>query len=137
MQFTWSDNDSNDNIDEEDLVRGLVVHNDGSKKESNIINASTSEASHLAPCKEDIDSHLDTIVKHVNQNNDSDSDVSDIDINDKKAFHESYKMIFAKWEEVYNENVTLKTQVSNLLDDKVKLESEVIHYKSLLTYKDN
>ena len=45
--------------------------------------------------------------------------------------------MFAKWEEVYNENVTLKTQVSNLLDDKTKLESEVIHYKSLLTDKDN
>ncbi|KAH9743540.1 hypothetical protein KPL70_003341 [Citrus sinensis] len=137
MQSTWSDDDSNDNIDEEDLVGGLVVHNDGSKQESNIRDASTSEASHLAPCKEDIDSHLDTIVQHVNQNNDSDSDISDIDINDKKAFHESYKMMFAKWEEVYNENVTLMTQVSNLLDDKAKLESEVIHYKSLLTDKDN
>ncbi|KAH9671430.1 hypothetical protein KPL70_017375 [Citrus sinensis] len=114
MQSTWSDDNSNDSIDEEDLLRGLVVHNDGSKQESNIINASTSEASHLAPCKEDIDSHLDTIVQHVNQNNNSDSD-----------------------EEVYNENVTLMTQVSNLLDDKAKLESEVIHYKSLLTDKDN
>ncbi|KAH9780171.1 hypothetical protein KPL71_007985 [Citrus sinensis] len=86
MQSTWSDDDSNDSIDEEDLVGGLVVHNDGN------------------------------------------SDVSDIDINDKKAFHESYKMMFAKWEEVYNENVTLKTQVSNLLDDKAKLESEKLDH---------
>ena len=45
--------------------------------------------------------------------------------------------MFTKWEEVYNENVTLMTQVSNLLDDKAKLESEVIHYKSLLIDKDN
>ena len=29
------------------------------------------------------------------------------------------------------------TQVCNLLDDKAKLESEVIHYKALLTEKDN
>ena len=29
------------------------------------------------------------------------------------------------------------TQASNLLDDKAKLESEVIHYKALLTEKDN
>ncbi|KAH9779116.1 hypothetical protein KPL71_007601 [Citrus sinensis] len=121
----------------QNLVGGLIVHNDSSKHESNIIDASTSESSHLAPCKEDTDSRLDTIVQHINQNNDSDSNVSDIDINDKKAFHESYKMMFAKWEEVYNENVTLMTQVSNLLDDKAKLESEVIHYKSLLTDKDN
>ena len=33
--------------------------------------------------------------------------------------------------------MTLMTQVSNLLDDKTKLESEVIHYKSLLANKDN
>ena len=109
MQSTWSDDDFNDNIDEEDLVGGLVVHNDGSKQELNIRDASTSEAFHLAPCKEDIDPHLKTIVQFVNHNNNSDSDVSDININDKKAFHESYKMMFAKWEEVYNENVILKT----------------------------
>ena len=30
MQSTWSDDDSNDSIDEEDLIGGLVVHNDGS-----------------------------------------------------------------------------------------------------------
>ena len=113
------------------------MHNDSSKHESNIRDASTSEASHLAPCKEDIDSHLDTIVQHINHNNDSDSDVNDIDINEKKAFHESYKMVFTKWEEVYNVNVTLMTQVSNLLNDKAKHESEIIHYKSLLANKDN
>ena len=128
MQSTQSDNDSNDSIDEEDLIGGLIVHNDSSKQESNIRDASTSESSHLAPCKEDTDSRLHTIVQHVNKNNDSDSDVSDIDIKDKKAFHESYKMMFAKWEEVYIENVTLITQVSNRLDDEAKLESEVIHY---------
>ena len=132
MQSTLSDDDFNDSIDEEDLVGELVVHNDGSKQES-----STSEALHLASCQEDIDFRLDTIVQHFNKNNDSDSDVSDININDKKAFHESYKMMFVKWEEVYNENVTLMSQVSNLLDDKAKLESEVIHYKSLLADKDN
>ena len=137
MQSTQSDNDSNDSIDEEDLIGGLIVHNDSSKQESNIRDASTSESSHLALCKEDTDSRLDTMVQHVNQNNDSDSNVSDIDINDKKAFHESYKMMFAKWEDVYNENVTLMTQVSNLLNDRAKLESGVIHYKSLLTDKDN
>ena len=96
---------------------------------------------HLKPCTwllaRKTDFRLDTIVQHFNKNNDSDSDVSDININDKKAFHESYKMMFVKWEEVYNENVTLMTQVSNLLDDKAKLESEIIHYKSLLIDKDN
>ena len=96
MQSTWSDDDSNDNIDEEDLVRGLVVHNDSSKQESNIKGASTSKVSHLAHCKEDTDSCLNTNMQHHNKNNDSDSDVSDIDINDKKAFHESYKIMFAK-----------------------------------------
>ena len=54
-----------------------------------------------------------------------------------KVFHESNKMMLAKWEEVHNKNMTLMTQVSNLLDDKTKLESEVIHYKSLLANKDN
>ena len=98
MQSTWSDDDSNDSIDEEDLVWGLVVHNDGSKQESNIRDASTSESSHLAPCKEDNNSCLYTTMQHVDKNNDSDSDIRDIDINDKKAFHESYKMMFAKWE---------------------------------------
>ena len=44
--------------------------------------------------------------------------------------------MFTKWEEVYNENITLMTQVSSLLDDKSKLKSEVIHYKSLLIDKD-
>ena len=69
------------------------MHNDSNKQESNIRDASTSESSHLAPYKEDTDSRLDTIMQHVNKSNDSDSDVSDIDINDKKAFHESYKMM--------------------------------------------
>ena len=133
MQSTWSVDDSNDSIDEEDVVGGLVVHNDSSKQESNIRDVSTSESLHSAPRKKDIDSLFDTIVQHV----DSDSNISDIDINYQKAFHESYKMILTKWEEVYNENVTLMTQVSNLLDDKAKLESEVIHYKSLLIDKDN
>ena len=46
MQSTSSDDDSNDSIDEEDLVGGLVVYNDvsrytnGSEQESNIIDAS-------------------------------------------------------------------------------------------------
>ena len=31
MQSTWSDDDYKDNIDEEDFVVGLVVHNDVSK----------------------------------------------------------------------------------------------------------
>ena len=123
MQSTWSDDDSNDSIDEEDLVGGLVAHNDGSKHELNIRDASTSKASHLVPCKEDTDSRLNITAQHVNKNNDSDSDVSDIDINDKKAFHESYKMMFTKWEVIYNENLTLMTQVSNHFDDKAKLES--------------
>ena len=72
------------------------MHNDSSKQESNIRDASTSEFSHLAPCIEDTDSRLDIVMQHVNKNNDSDSDVSDIGINDKKAFHESYKMMFTK-----------------------------------------
>ena len=33
--------------------------------------------------------------------------------------------------------MTLMTQVSNLLDDRAKLESELIHYKFLLTDKEN
>ena len=115
----------------------MSKYTNDSEQESNIRDAYISKASHLAPCKEDINSRLGTIVQHVNKNNDLDSDVSDIDINNKKTFHESYKMLFVKWEEVYNENVTLMSQVSNLLDDKAKLESEVIHYKSLLADKDN
>ncbi|KAK9185506.1 hypothetical protein WN943_025862 [Citrus x changshan-huyou] len=95
-------------IDEEDLVRGLVVHDNMSKhtndneQESNIGDASISTASHIAPYKEDIDSHLDIdsrldiITQYDNKNINSESDVSDIDINDKKAFHESCKMMFAK-----------------------------------------
>ena len=102
MQSTWSDDDYKDSIDEEDFVGGLVVHNDVSKytndseQESNIRDAYISKASHLAPCKEDINSRLGTVAQHVNKNNDLDSDVSDIDINNKKTFHESYKMMFAK-----------------------------------------
>ena len=46
MQSTWSDDDSNDSIDEEDLVGGLIVHNDSNKHESNIRDASTTESSH-------------------------------------------------------------------------------------------
>ncbi len=33
-------------------------------------------------------------------------------------------MIFAKWEEIYNKNMTSMIQISNLLDDKAKLESK-------------
>ena len=44
--------------------------------------------------------------------------------------------MFTEWEEVYNANITLMTQVSSLLDDKSKLKSEVIYYKSLLIDKD-
>ena len=72
----------------------MSKYTNDSEQKSNIIDASTSKASHLTPCKEDIDSRLDTTMQHVNKNNDSDSDVSDIDINDKKAFHESYKMMW-------------------------------------------
>ena len=63
MQSTWSNDDSTDSIDEEDLVGGLVVHNDGNKKELNIRDASISKALHLASCKEDTDSRLDMITR--------------------------------------------------------------------------
>ena len=102
MQSIWSNYDSNDSIDEEDLVGGLDVHNDmskstnGNEQKSNIRGASTSKVLHLTSCKEDTDSCLDTIVQHDNKNNDLDSDISDIEINDKKAFHKSFKMMFAK-----------------------------------------
>ena len=102
MQSTWSDDDSNYSIDEKEFIGGLVVHNDvskytdGNEQESNIRGTSTSKASHFAPCKEETNSHLDTIVQHDNKNNDSHSDVTDIDINDKKSFHKSYKTMFAK-----------------------------------------
>ena len=116
MQFTWSDDDdSNDNINEEDCVGGLVVYNDVSKhtnsnvQESNIRGASSSKALHIVPYKKDTESRLDTTVQHDNNNNDLDSDVSDNDINDKKDFRESYKMMFTKYEEVYNKNTTLMT----------------------------
>ena len=89
----------------------------------------------MALYKKDIDSHL--LMQYGNKNNDSDSNVNDIDINNKKDFDESCKMMFAKWKQIYNENMTFMTQVSNLLDDKAKLESEVICYKFLFTEKDN
>ena len=92
MQSIWSENDSNDSIDEEDLVGGLIVYDNVSKHtnnneyELNIGGASTSKVLHRAPCKEDTDSHLDTTVQHGNKNNDLDSDISDIDINDNESF---------------------------------------------------
>ena len=115
----------------------MSKYTNSNDQESNIRGESTSKASHLAPCEEEIDFRLDTTVQHDNKSNDLDNNVSDIDINGKIAFHKSYKMMFTKWEEIYNDSMTLMTKVSNLLDDNAKLESEVIHYKSLLVDKDN
>ena len=74
----------------------MPKNTNGNEQKLNIRGASTSKDSYLAPCKEDIDSRLDTIVQHDNKNSDLDSNISVIDINDKKAFHEYNKMMFTK-----------------------------------------
>ena len=102
MQSTRSDDYSNDSIDEEDLVGGLVTHDDVKKEtngdiyESNVKGASSSKTLHIARYKEDTSSYLDTTMQHDNKNDYLDSDDSEINVNDRKAFYESYRKIFVK-----------------------------------------
>ena len=92
MQSTQSDDDFNDVLNEENLIKGLVTHDDMSKQtnddvlESNIEVLRSSKTLHIAPYKKDTNSRLDTTVQHDSKNNDSDNDVSDIVIDDKKLF---------------------------------------------------